>query len=82
MDADHARTGPGSPVDDHPEWALRSSAWRVRDPGATDRATIALINWGFDLLDGVARTSLARCTPGVIRSRHRPEATRAALHQR
>jgi hypothetical protein len=44
--------------------------------------TIALINWGFDLLDGVARTSLARCTPGVIRSRHRPEATRAALHQR
>jgi hypothetical protein len=44
--------------------------------------TIALINWGFDLLDGVARTSLARCTPGVIRSRHRPQATRAALHQR
>jgi len=44
--------------------------------------TIALINWGFDLLDGVARTSFARCTQGAARIRHHPEATRAALHQR
>jgi len=44
--------------------------------------TIALINWGFDLLDGFARTSLARCTQGAVRSRHRPEAPRAAFQQR
>ena len=35
--------------------------------------TIALINRGFDLLDKVARMSLAGCTRGAIRSRHGPE---------
>ena len=35
--------------------------------------TIALINGGFDVVGGFARTCLARCAPGTFRSRHDPE---------
>jgi hypothetical protein len=34
--------------------------------------TVALLNRGFDLLDGVARMSLAGCTRGAVQRRHRP----------
>jgi hypothetical protein len=43
--------------------------------------TIALINHGFDLLDGVARTSLAGCARVAFRSRHRTEPAHHPLHQ-
>lgn len=35
--------------------------------------TIALINGGLDVVDGVARTCLARCAPRALRGRHDPE---------
>ncbi len=38
--------------------------------------TVALLNRGFDLLDGVARMSLAGCTRGAVQRRHRPEPAR------
>jgi hypothetical protein len=43
--------------------------------------TIALLNCGLDLIDGFARTSLAGCTQGAVRRRHRPEPARHPLHQ-
>ncbi len=35
--------------------------------------TIARLNNGLDMMDGVARTSLAKCARGVIRNRDDPE---------
>lgn len=43
--------------------------------------TIALINRGFDLLDGIARTSLTGCTRGAVRSRRRLEPARRSIQQ-
>ena len=35
--------------------------------------TIVRLNNGLDMMDGMARTSLARCARGVIRDRDDPE---------
>jgi hypothetical protein len=53
----------------------------VLTPAQRIALTVAVINRGFDLLDGVARTSLAGCTRGAVRSRHRPEPARDSLQQ-
>ena len=43
--------------------------------------TIALLNQGFDLLDGVARTTFVGCTRGAVQRRQRPESVRHPLPQ-
>ncbi len=59
----------------------RAADRETLSPALRIALTIALINHGFDLLDGVARTSLARCTREVLQRRHRPEPASRALHQ-
>ena len=41
--------------------------------------TIALLNRGLDLMDGLARTSLAGCARVAVRGHHHPERERQSL---
>ena len=61
------RTIPAAPA------PARGVALASLTPAQRIALTIAVLNRGLDLMDGFARTSLARCTRGTRRAQHASE---------